>query len=921
MDMKDTLNLPKTEFPMKANLSRREPEILERWEKHKVYDAIRAARAGAPTFVLHDGPPYANGHIHHGHVLNKILKDFVVKSKSMAGFNCPYVPGWDCHGLPIEHAVDKLLGEKKKEMSPVEIINECRKYAQKYIGIQKEEFSRLGGLGEWDNPYYTMHPSYEATIARQFATFVREGYVYKGLKPVHWDPVSRTALAEAEVEYHDHVSPSVYVTFPMKDDPARIDPALAGKNVEIIIWTTTPWTLPANLMIAFHPDYDYVTYELGDRVFIFAEGLAFSVQGACNLQAGDVIARFKGSVLEGLKARHPWIDRDSLLVLADYVTLDAGTGCVHTAPGHGADDYHTGVQYGMNIYSPVDDDGCFTDDVEHWAGMNVFDSNMQIVDFMRDHGCLLHHEDYEHTYPYGWRSKAPTIFRSTEQWFFKVDHKDLRERALTAVKETKWIPAWGEERMVNMLIHRPDWCISRQRIWGVPIVAYHCTDCREYILDADLIEHAADIFEEKGAPSWFELPVEEFLSSDFKCPSCGSSSLDKETDILDVWFDSGVSHAAVLGKREDLPWPSDLYLEGQDQYRGWFQSSLLCGLGTMGNAPYGQVLTHGFVVDAEGRAMSKSLGNIFDIKEYVNRSGAEILRLWVAMTDYKDEIRVSDEILARNAEAYRKFRNTARFMLGNLFDFDPVADMVTVDAMEELDRYALSSYERLRKRVLIAYENYEFHVVYHALNQFVTVDLSAFYLDILKDRLYCERPDDPLRRSAQSAIFTILDGMVRLSAPVFSFTADEIWQHMSDWPDKEVSVHVGLFPEPVEVGDPELDKRWERLRDLRELVLKALEKARDDKLVGQSLQAHIELEIPPAWRDLADRYRDDLAQLFIVSQVGIREGDELKVGVKRAEGTKCERCWIWSPTVGRDSDYPDVCERCAGVLRSLEAKQ
>jgi isoleucyl-tRNA synthetase len=918
MNMKDTLNLPRTDFPMKANLTQLEPEILKLWSEKKIYEAIRAARAESPIFVLHDGPPYANGHIHHGHVLNKILKDIVVKSKTMAGYNSAYLPGWDCHGLPIEHAVDKLLGPKKKEMKPVEIIRECRKYAEKYIGVQREEFSRLGVLGEWSNPYYTMHPSYEATIARQFAAFVREGYVYKGLKPVHWDPVSRTALAEAEVEYHDHVSPSVFVTFPMKDDPARIDAALAGKKVEVIIWTTTPWTLPANLAIAFHPDYDYLAYEHGGKVYIFAEGLAFSVQGACGLEGGKVLAKFKGAALEGLKAGHPWIERDSLLVLADYVTLDAGTGCVHTAPGHGADDYQTGVKYGLPIYSPVDDDGRFTPDVEHWAGVNVFEANPKIVEFMRKQGCLLHHEEYKHTYPYGWRSKSATIFRSTEQWFFSIDHEGLRERALKAIRETRWIPAWGEERMTNMLIHRPDWCISRQRIWGVPIIAFHCAGCREVVLDADLIERAADIFEERGASSWLELPVEAFLPGGFKCPKCGGAKFERETDILDVWFDSGTSHAAALGRRKDLPWPSDLYLEGQDQYRGWFQSSLLCGLATKGGAPYRQVLTHGFVVDAQGRAMSKSLGNIIDVLGYVKDHGAEILRLWVAMTDYRDDIRVSDEILSRNAETYRKIRNTARFMLGNLYDFDPLKDSVPVEEMSEIDRYALALFERLRERVTKAYEDYEFHTVYHAINQFVTVDLSAFYLDILKDRLYCEHADDTLRRSSQSAIFTMLDGLVRLGAPVFSFTADEIWGYLPQWPGKEISVHVAGFPEAVAVDETELVDRWSRLRELREVVLKALEEARDQHMIGQGLEAKVILEVPKPWRELVERYRDDLTQLFIVSQVVTREGEKLKAEVRRAEGSKCERCWVWSPSVGEDEAYPSVCSRCAGVLHKME---
>ncbi len=911
---------------MKANLAQREPEILRRWGELDVYGAIRAARAGSPSFVLHDGPPYANGHIHHGHVLNKILKDIVVKSKTMAGFDSPYLPGWDCHGLPIEHKVDQLLGEKKAGMSVGDVRRECRRYAEKYIGIQREEFRRLGVLGEWDEPYYTMSYDYEATIARQFAAFVRGAYVYTGKKPVHWDPVSRTALAEAEVEYHDHTSPSVYVAFPMKGDPARLDPALAGKEVRIVIWTTTPWTLPANMAIAFHPEFDYVAYEHGGAVYVFAEGLAFAVQGACGLEGGRVLARFKGRAVEGLKARHPWIERDSLLVLADYVTLEAGTGAVHTAPGHGADDFNTGLQYGIEIYSPVDDDGNFTSEVEHWAGLNVFEANRPIIDFMRERGCLLHQEEFIHSYPHGWRSKAPIIFRATEQWFVAVDHNGLRQRALELIGETEWFPSWGEERIAGMVAHRPDWCISRQRSWGVPIIAFYCEACGGVVLDADVIERVADIFELEGTDVWFDKPAKELLPPGLKCPGCGGAAFRKESDILDVWFDSGISHAAVLGRgyRPDLPWPSDLYLEGSDQHRGWFHSSLLCGIVGKGGAPYRQVLTHGFVVDAEGRAMSKSLGNIFDVQAYVSRNGAEILRLWVAMTDYRDDIKVSEEILARNAEAYRKLRNTCRFLLGNLFDFDPAADAVPADEMEEIDRYALAMFEVLRRRVVRAYERYEFHTVYHDLNRFATVDLSAFYLDILKDRLYCELPGDRLRRSSQSAMFRILDGLVRLMAPIVSFTADEIWERMPGWEGKEVSVHAALFPEPVEIRDDSLAERWVRLRQLRDVVLRALEGAREAKTIGQGLDARVVLEVPPAWGELVERYRGDLTQLFIVSQVETREGEEgkeLQTEVGQAVGSKCERCWGWSPTVGGDPDHPSVCERCARVLRAIEEER
>lgn len=911
--MKDTLNLPKTEFPMKANLLQREPEMLAWWQERDIYRAIRAARAASPRFVLHDGPPYANGNIHRGHALNKVLKDVVVKSRTMMGYNAPYVPGWDCHGLPIEHKVEKELREKKAPMSTADIRSACRTYAQKYIDIQREEFRRLGVLGEWEAPYYTMSYHYEATIARQFAAFVRGGYVFKGLKPVHWDWASRTALAEAEVEYHDHVSPSVYVAFPLKDDPAKLHPALAGKNVEIIIWTTTPWTLPANMAIAFHPDFEYHAIEQDGRAFICAAGLEESVRQKCGLGAAKLIAALPGTAFEGMAARHPWIDRDSRFVLATYVTLDSGSGCVHTAPGHGADDFFTGQKYGIPVYSPVDDHGRFTDDVEHWAGINVFKANPLIVEFMRERGCLLQHEDFSHSYPYGWRSKQPVIFRATEQWFIAIDHDGLRRKALERIAATKWFPAWGEERITNMIAGRPDWCISRQRSWGVPIIAFSRKDTGEVILDADLVDHVADLFEQHGADVWFEWPVEKLLPAGYQAPG-GVSNLEKENDILDVWFDSGISHAAVLGNRTDLPWPADLYLEGSDQHRGWFHSSLLCGIVGKGGAPYRQVLTHGFVVDAQGRALSKSSGDVFTIE---SSGGAELVRLWVAQADYRDDVKTGNEIMNRIGETYRKIRNTFRFMLGNLYDFNPDTDLVPVERMEEIDRYMLELFEVVRAKVVKAYENYEFHVVYHTINQLITVDLSAFHLDIHKDRLYCDAPAGARRRSAQSAIFRILDGMVRLLAPVLSFTSDEAWQFMPAWDGKEVSVHVARFPEAIAGREAGLAERWERLRAVREVALKALEEARATKLIGQGLDAHVTLTLPSADLALLDRYRAELPQLFIVSQVTLREGGELNAEVRKADGAKCERCWNWSTEVGANAAHPTLCPRCAAVIDQI----
>lgn len=917
--MKETLNLPKTDFKMKANLSQREPEMLNEWDAFGLYGQIRQARKDAELYVLHDGPPYANGNIHYGHVLNKILKDLVVKSRTMMGRNAVYVPGWDCHGLPIEHKVEKEFRKKKKELDTRAIRAACREYADKYIKIQREEFSRLGVLGEWEQPYFTMSHQYEATIAREFAKFVRGGYVYKGKKPVHWDWASHTALAEAEVEYHDHSSPSVYVGFPLASDPAALDPALAGKDLKIIIWTTTPWTLPANMAIAFHPDFDYLAWEHDGEVYIFAEGLREEVISRCGLEGGEVLAKIKGSAFERLSARHPWIDRESLLVLGNYVTLESGTGCVHTAPGHGADDFFTGQKYGIEVYCPVDDNGKFTDDVEHWAGENVFKANPLIVAFMQEHGCLLHHEEFLHSYPYGWRSKKPVIFRATEQWFIKIDHEGLREKALEWIDKTEWYPAWGEERIHNMIANRPDWCISRQRSWGVPIIAFSRKDTGEVILDADLVEHVADLFEEHTADIWFEWPVEKLLPENYEAPG-GPGNLEKEMDILDVWFDSGVSHAAVLGHRDDLPWPADLYLEGSDQHRGWFHSSLLCGVVGFGRAPYNKVITHGFLLDGKGRALSKSLGNYTPLKKVLQQNGAEILRLWVSQTDYRDDIRFSDEIVKRTSETYRKIRNTCRFMLGVLDGFDPDTAMVGLDSLQEIDRYMLCQFEKLRQRIIKAYETMEFHSAYHGINQFVTVDLSAFLLDIHKDRLYCDLAGEPAparRASALSVIFTILNGLTRLFAPVLSFLAHEVWQHLPEWGGKEENVHLALFPEEAIEIDETLVARWTRLRQLREKVLKALEDARAAKEIGGTLDARVVLQLPEAEFELVRQYEQELPQLFITSQVELSQGDELKVSIKRADGEKCERCWNFSPYVGSDSEHPALCERCARVLRKL----
>ena len=928
-DLKSTLNLPQTAFPMKANLPQAEPRRIEGWKSQGLYGKVREARKGAPLFLLHDGPPYANGHIHLGTALNKILKDVVIRSRTLAGHDSPYVPGWDCHGLPIELQVDKNLGAKKKDMSPLAFRKECRAYAEKFVAIQRAEFERLGILGEWDAPYLTMAPSYQATIVRQIATFVEKGLVYKAKKSVHWCISCRTALAEAEVEYDEaHVSPSIDVRFALPETERRRleprHPGLAGRDVAAVIWTTTPWTLPANLALAFHPEADYGFYPMdGTRdVLLIARPTRESAQARWKGTAlGDPVAMVKGAELEGLKFRHPWIDRDSAAVLADYVTLDTGTGVVHTAPGHGWDDYLTGVRYGLEIYCPVDEAGRFLPEVERFAGAKVFDANPKIVDLLRERGALLASGQERHSYPICWRCKNPIIFRATEQWFIALDAGGFRQRALEAVARVRWYPAWGEERIRNMIATRPDWCISRQRLWGVPIPAFYCRACSEPVLRADLARRVADTFEKASADAWYEQDAAALLPAGFRCPKCGGDAFEKEKDILDVWFDSGSSHAAVLGSRPDLSWPADVYLEGSDQHRGWFHSSLLVAVGTRGEPPFRQVITHGFTVDATGRKISKSLGNDVDTQKLINAYGAEILRLWVSMVDYRDDMPFSDEMIKRVAEAYRKIRNTCRYLLANLYDFDPRRDTVDEADLEEVDRYALARHRQLVSRVREAYAAYELHVVYHQLVQYCAVDLSSFYLDVLKDRLYCDAAAGPRRRSSQTVLHRILEDLARLMAPVLPFTADEVWP-LVPGPRAE-SVHAAFFP--AEEGPDDLVlARWSALLDVRAAVTKALEEARAAKRIASSLEARVQLKAPPAalaplraHEETSTVFPGNLANLFIVSAVDLVEGEgPLTVTVERAAGGKCERCWTYSPNVGRLAAHPGVCERCAAVLEA-----
>ena len=853
-----------------------------------------------------------------GTALNKILKDFIIKSKFMAGYNSRYVPGWDCHGLPIEHQVEKELKAKKIPLVKTDLRKRCRTYAEKFIDIQRNEFKRLGVLGDWDRPYLTMNLPYEATIVREFGKFVARGSVYLGEKPVYWCASCKTALADAEVEYRDHRSPSIYVKFPMR---SKIEGLPGDKPVYVIIWTTTPWTIPANLAIALHPEFDYVAVETQGEIWILAAelcDLVLSGMGITNYTKGKT---FKGADLENLVCKHPFLDQDSILILADHVTLEAGTGCVHTAPGHGQEDYEVGLKYHLPAYAPLDDDGRFTDDVPFFAGQFVFDANEAVIEKLREVGCLLKVEELEHSYPHCWRCKNPIIFRSTRQWFISMEENSLRKKALKAIDQVQWIPTWGHDRIHNMVENRPDWCISRQRSWGVPIIALHCQDCGHVLLDADLINRVAELVEKNGADVWFEKELNEIFEPMPTCPHCGGSNFRKETDILDVWFDSGVSHAAVLEQRPELAWPADLYLEGSDQHRGWFHSSLLESVGTRDTAPYKSVLTHGFVVDGEGKKMSKSLGNIVAPEEVIKRYGAEIIRLWVAAEDYRNDIKISQDILKQLTDGYRRIRNTFRFMVGNLYDFSFEQNAIPMEEMEEIDRYILHRLAYISRRVLTAYETYDFHVIYHTIHTFCAVDLSSFYLDVLKDRLYVSHPDSRERRSSQTALYHLINTLTRLLAPILAFTMEEIWQAFRPLtPFVEESVHITSFAEiPDSFENPTLADRWERLLEIRQEVSKTLEEARKNKEIGHSLDARVTLSVNEKTYAFLKDYEKELDDIFIVSQVVLKQTDAapLVIEVAPAEGEKCERCWHYKTDVGHDKDFPTVCGRCAKVLKKI----
>jgi isoleucyl-tRNA synthetase len=931
-EWKDTLNLPRTDFPMKANLQTAEPQALARWAEMRLYERIREHRAGRQKFVLHDGPPYANGRIHLGTAMNKILKDLVVKSRTMMGFDAPYVLGYDCHGLPIELKVDRELGPKKRDMSIADFRRACRDYATRYIDVMSVEFQRLGVFGDWDHLYLTMDFRYQAAIARALGRFVERGLVYKGKKPVHWCVHCRTALAEAEVEYADHSSPSIYVEFPLAEDgsaelTARV-PALAGRDVSVLIWTTTPWTIPSNLAIAFHPDFDYAAYDVDGRAVIVAEALAAKAAEAGGRTFGAPIARMKGAELERIRFRHPLYARDSIGVLADYVTLEQGTGAVHTAPGHGSDDFITGVKYGLEIYAPVGPAGHFLQTVELFGGQRVFDANPAIEEALKERKRLWHRETFQHAYPHCWRCHNPVIFLATSQWFIALDGlldrgaggegRTLRKAAIEAIdKDVTWVPTWGHDRIHNMIANRPDWCISRQRAWGVPIPAVDCTACGEALLTPALVERAAAVFDTYGADAWYERATSEFIPDGLTCPSCGGTTFERERDILDVWFDSGSSHEAVLPFRAELTWPADLYLEGSDQHRGWFMSSLLVGLGTRGKPPFREVVTHGFIVAEDGHKMSKSLGNSIEPQDIIKESGAEIIRLWVAMVDYREEVRLGKQILARVIEAYRKIRNTLRYLASNLYDFDPARDRLPLERMHEVDRFALARYGTAATTVLRAYEEYDFPTIFQAINQFTTVDLSAFYADVSKDRLYTFGAASLERRSSQTAMYVIADGLTRLLAPILAVTADELWRHLPG--RREASVHLAEFPSDAEtLLDPALTARWEHLMRVRDEVNRALEAERQAKTIGNSLGARVMLRARGADASLLERYRDDLAMLFIVSQVDLEvaggDGPPIEIAIARADGDKCPRCWRIVRSVSAEPATEGLCDRCVDAL-------
>ncbi|NKB80286.1 MAG: isoleucine--tRNA ligase [Nitrospirales bacterium] len=956
MDYKSTLNLPQTPFPMKANLPQREPGMLNKWEQEHLYAHIQEAQAECPLYILHDGPPYANGHIHIGHALNKILKDIIIKSKTMAGYRVPYIPGWDCHGLPIEHQVTKSLGEKKKSLSAIELRRLCREYAEKFYRIQREEFQRLGILGDWEHPYLTMSPEYESSIIREFGKFVEKGGVYKGLKPVLWCTVDQTALAEAEVEYEDHTSPSIFVKFPFYKSPAELAkpdnlgiPALAHVQcVSMVIWTTTPWTLPANQAICLHPDIDYAFVQIGQEVFVIAEKLLDSVAKACGWTAYATLAVKKGrdaqGGFEGLTCTRPLTHGLSPILLGEFVTLEQGTGCVHIAPGHGMDDYLLALAYNsrregnslenpLEIVVPVDEKGRLKEEVQDFAGQQVFKANPGIIEKLDRLGLLVGHGTVDHSYPHCWRCKHPLIFRATQQWFVSMEHGELRNRALKNIEQVQWIPEQGRDRIHGMIANRPDWCLSRQRLWGTPIPTLICTSCDATLADPTIIAAIADLASHDGADVWFQRSVDELLPPETTCPECHGTAFKKEEDILDVWFESGVSHAAVVKAHGKEWWPADLYLEGSDQHRGWFHSALLASITTEGTAPYKAVLTHGFVVDGAGKKMSKSAGNVVTPQEIITQHGADILRLWVAAQDYQEDLRISSNIVKQLVEAYRKIRNTTRFLLSNLYDYDPTLHVVPIDQLSELDRWAFIRLSHLVDQVRKAYQDFDFRQIIHEIDYFCAVHMSATYLDILKDRLYTFPKNSSIRRGSQMVLCEIAVTLAKLLAPILCFTAEEIWGMLptaARGNPETSSIHLTAFPSPPVVAHGQaLDERWTYLLAVRTVVQGSLEQQRREKIIGSSLEAKVDLYADADHYALLHPYALDLPALFIVSHVTIHQqafdgknqhltSDPslgIMVDVEKAEGQKCERCWNYRPTVGTDSQHPTICDRCREAIQ------
>ncbi len=943
-DYKKTLNLPDTRFPMKANLVQREPETLKRWEKMQAYDIMVKQSGSQGRYVLHDGPPYANGHIHMGTALNKILKDIIIKSKNMQGFAAEYVPGWDCHGLPIELKVEHELGEKKKELPAHVVRKACRKYAEKWINTQRKEFKRLGVFGTWDAPYMSMHPEYEAATAHTLADVAATGNLTRSKKPIYWCCSCHTALAEAEVEYYDHTSPSIFVRFPLNDAGLeKVFPQSAGKQNYVVIWTTTPWTLPDNMGVCLHPNFDYALVEAGGENYILAKELVEGCAATFGWESYTVVAEVQGAALEGLKAQHPFYDRPSPLVLGEHVTLDAGTGCVHTAPGHGREDYEVGLKYGLEIYSPLDDAGRFLDSVEFFAGLTVFEANPKVMEKLEEVGNLLNGTKLSHSYPHCWRCKKPVIFRATTQWFIGMEKNDLRKRSLDAIRQkVQWIPAWGEERIFNMIEARPDWCISRQRQWGVPIMALLCESCGEAWQDSTWMHDMADRFAKHstGCDYWYETDIKDIVPADLKCPKCGGDHWKKETDILDVWFDSGTSFAAVAEKRKELSFPTDLYLEGSDQHRGWFHSSLLASMATREVPPYKAVLTHGYVVDGKGLKMSKSIGNVIAPQELIDKFGAEIIRLWVSSVEYREDIRISDEILNRLVDAYRRIRNTCRYLLGNIKDLR-AEDLLKPADMDGLDRQALDVVTRAHIRIQEAYTNFEFHKIFHTLHNLCATDLSATYLDILKDRLYASGTDSKERRSAQSALWYILSLLMRDMAPVMSFTAEEVFDYVPESLRASCGADIAtVFALPALSGE-ELQKQgflldentlaqWATLYEVRGAITRAIEPLRKDGTVGHSLDTRVTVYVTEEKMNAITGLNVDVRAISIVSQyiveplsqapadaIRFEDVEGLALKVEKAHGEKCERCWIYSTELGSDAAHATLCPRCTQVMQSM----